>query len=291
MLDGTEEDVCERLRALTNGRGQDRCIDVARAEAKAATPHRRPGDGPADPALLPCRMRAFPNASVALPAVCERSFGGTDAVGAAGLVGDQGHRDGRRVGQGQAPHDRRRHPRPRPAPGNRAGGGGDRDRVRRIVAPSVSPGPGVVAPQLRSLARRVHPRLGEHGGVSRGAAQPMSGRRDTEDRTGRYGGDDGALEHELGRQPTGGRSGDGRHTNGVAARERSASTTRTWRAARTSPARGGPGPKRAWVAPAHGPSMNAVQRAPEQGCGALASANVLGEAFGNSGFRPLLPTL
>jgi len=40
-------------------------------------------------------MRAFPNASVALPAVCERSFGGTDAVGAAGLVGDQSHDDGR----------------------------------------------------------------------------------------------------------------------------------------------------------------------------------------------------
>jgi len=29
--------------------------------------------------------------------------------------------------------------------------------------------------------------------------------------------------------------------------------------------------------------MDAVQRAPEQGCGALASANVFGEAFGNSG--------
>jgi len=36
--------------------------------------------------------------------------------------------------------------------------------------------------------------------------------------------------------------------------------------------------------------MDAVQRAPEQGCGALASANVFGEAFGNSGCRSLLPT-
>jgi len=36
--------------------------------------------------------------------------------------------------------------------------------------------------------------------------------------------------------------------------------------------------------------MNAVQQALEEGCGALESANVFGEAFGNSGFRSLLPT-
>lgn len=35
MLDGTKEDVHERLRALTNGRGPDRCLDAVRAEAHA----------------------------------------------------------------------------------------------------------------------------------------------------------------------------------------------------------------------------------------------------------------
>lgn len=35
MLDGTKEDVHERLIALTNGRGQVRCIDAVRAEAHA----------------------------------------------------------------------------------------------------------------------------------------------------------------------------------------------------------------------------------------------------------------
>ncbi len=35
MLDCTKEDVHERLIALTNGRGPDRCIDAVRAEAHA----------------------------------------------------------------------------------------------------------------------------------------------------------------------------------------------------------------------------------------------------------------
>jgi len=35
MLDGTKQDVHERLIALTNGRGPDRCLDAVRAEAHA----------------------------------------------------------------------------------------------------------------------------------------------------------------------------------------------------------------------------------------------------------------
>jgi len=35
MLDCTKEDVHERLIALTNGRGPDRCLDAVRAEAHA----------------------------------------------------------------------------------------------------------------------------------------------------------------------------------------------------------------------------------------------------------------
>ncbi len=152
---------------------------------------------------------------------------------------------------------------------------------------------------VRALSRRS--RVAWHGACIRvlasaavcraarcGSEQPISGRRDTEDRTGRYGGNGGALEHERADS----QSGEDPGTTGAPTGRQPASGKRhAERKHDADLASGDPGPKRARVAAAYGPSMNAVRQALEEGCGARAAANVLGEACGSNGFWSLLPTL